>query len=294
MAHIQDHTLDTLARIKSLRLIDDVFARGVFRDDKPLLEHVLCLITAKRSLRVIKEETQRDLKLMGGMRSVELDVWCVDDKGAQHNIEIQTGTTADVKRLRYYSAAMDVTTLKAKHPFSELPEQWIIMVLEGDHEGFGMATYRYDRTERATGLPLNDEAHIIIANCAYKGNDDLGRLLRSFVQSDPNRIEDAMVRKRVQYYKQQSEGVREMTSLMEQWRREDFESGRTEGMQQGLQQGMQQGLQQGLQQGMQQGLQDALVSHLRSLVSKLGMPAEEALEALDVPEADRPRYLAML
>jgi flagellar biosynthesis/type III secretory pathway protein FliH len=146
----------------------------------------------------------------------------------------------------------------------------------------GLATYRYDRTERATGLSLNDEVHIIIANCTYKGNDELGRLLRSFVQSDPNKIEDAMVRGRVQYYKQQPEGVREMTSLMEQWRREDFESGRKQGMQQGL------------EQGLEQGLQDALVSHLRSLVSKLGMPAEEALEALDVPEADRPRYLAML
>lgn len=278
MTHIQDHILDTLARIKSLRLIDDAFARVVFRDDKPLLEHVLHLITAKKNLRIIEEETQRDLKLLGGVRSVELDVWCVDEKGAQHNIEIQTGTTADVKRLRYYSAAMDVTTLKAKHPFSELPEQWVIMVLEGDHEGLGLATYRYDRTERATGLSLNDDVHIIIANCTYKGNDELGRLLRSFVQSDPNKIEDAMVRGRVQYYKQQPEGVREMTSLMEQWRREDFENGRKQGMQQGL----------------EQGLQDALVSHLRSLVSKLGMPAEEALEALDVPEADRPRYLAML
>ena len=265
-----------------MRLIDDAFARVVFRDDKPLLEHVLHLITAKKNLRIIEEETQRDLKLLGGVRSVELDVWCVDEKGAQHNIEIQTGTTADVKRLRYYSAAMDVTTLKAKHPFSELPEQWVIMVLEGDHEGLGLATYRYDRTERATSLSLNDEVHIIIANCTYKGNDELGRLLRSFVQSDPNKIEDAMVRGRVQYYKQQPEGVREMTSLMEQWRREDFESGRKQGMQQGL------------EQGLEQGLQDALVSHLRSLVSKLGMPAEEALEALDVPEADRPRYLAML
>ena len=45
-----------------------------------------------------------------------------------------------------------------------------------------------------------------------------------------------------------------------------------------------------LQQGMQQGLLDGV----RSLGKTLGLEPSKALESLGVPEADWPRYLALL
>lgn len=43
-----------------------------------------------------------------------------------------------------------------------------------------------------------------------------------------------------------------------------------------------------------EGLKEGLLSAVRSLMSKQGMSADEALDVLDIPETDRPGYLAML
>lgn len=50
----------------------------------------------------------------------------------------------------------------------------------------------------------------------------------------------------------------------------------------------------GLKEGLKEGLQQGLLSAVRSLMSKQGMSADEALDVLDIPETDRPGYLAML
>ena len=46
--------------------------------------------------------------------------------------------------------------------------------------------------------------------------------------------------------------------------------------------------------GLEQGLEQRLFDDIRKLVANLGMSVRDALDALEVPEEDRERYLVML
>ena len=62
----------------------------------------------------------------------------------------------------------------------------------------------------------------------------------------------------------------------------------------GIQQGIQQGMQQGLQQGIQQGKSDERMNNLRSLMQKFNWSPLQAMDALSIPESDRPFYIDLL
>lgn len=52
--------------------------------------------------------------------------------------------------------------------------------------------------------------------------------------------------------------------------------------------------QEGIEHGIEQGEERKLIDDLRSLMERLSLTAQEAFDALNVPEAKRPQYLAML
>ena len=270
------HELD-LERIKRLRPIDDDFMRCLFRDDLPLVQEVLRTITGLHDLTLFVSETQRDLHRLAGARSVELDVWGVDSRGGWHNIEIQRGYDPDPHRARYHSAAMDVEALDAGMPFSSLPEQWVIFIMEHDPFGEGAGTYLFERS-RSNGSGLHDGTHILYANASYRADDELGWLMEDLCQFDPARMHTELLRKRVEYFKEEPEGVAQMCEIIEEMREETKQFW----------------MQQGIEQGIEQGSQLTLLDNVRSMVHKLGVSAQNALEILDVPKADWARYLSML
>ena len=75
--------------IRGYRPIDDDFMRELFRDDIPLTEYVLRIITGINDLKIIKSETQFDLHSLSGARSLRLDVLGTDSKGKKINLEVQ-------------------------------------------------------------------------------------------------------------------------------------------------------------------------------------------------------------
>lgn len=74
------------------------------------------------------------------------------------------------------------------------------------------------------------------------------------------------LRERVEYFKRNPEGVREMCEIFEELRRE----------------------------GIEQGERRKSLSDLRTLMEKLHYIAQQALDFFEVPEADRPLYLTLL
>ena len=54
------------------------------------------------------------------------------------------------------------------------------------------------------------------------------------------------------------------------------------------------GVEQGIEQGIEQGAKDKLLENVRSMVKNLRITAQQALDALDVPESDRAEIIAML
>ena len=263
-----------LERLAQLRVMDDDFMRCVFRDQSDLAEDVLRILTGIDDLMLVGYETQRDLKRLVGARSAELDVWGVDSQGQWYDMEVQRGTSPNARRARYNSAGMDIEALTTGQDFGRLPEQWVIFVMEEDPFGDGESHYLFERMQDCGSRKLGDGTHILYINGSYRGDDALGRLMADFCQSDPALIGHPGLRKRVEYFKNTQKGVGEMCEILEQMRDEAMEKG--------------------IEQGIEQGEQRNLLSNVRSLMEKLSLTARQALDLLDVPEAEQPRYLAML
>ena len=73
-----------------------------------------------------------------------------------------------------------------------------------------------------------------------------------------------------------------------------MERGIAQGMEKGIAQGMEKGIAQGMAQGMEKGAFSATLASLRRLIANAGMSAEQAMNVLEIPAAERPRYLAAM
>lgn len=221
--------VSNLDRLAELRPIDDAFMRVLFRDNLPLAQDILRTLTGIVDLELIESETQRDMNRLLGSRSVVLDVWARDSKGTLYDLELDTrAERASPKRARYHSAAMDVETLDAGDSFEVLPEQYVIFVSENDPFGEGRGLYRYCRADTETGHPLGDETHLLYANGSYRGADALGNLMHDLCCSEPEEMNNALLRERTLYFKQNERGVNEMSSVIDEIREEGAALGRAE------------------------------------------------------------------
>lgn len=95
--------------------LDDTFCGGLFKDNLPLAELVLRIITGKKDLTLLKCETQADLKRVTGARSICLYAYAEDSTGKKYDMEVQRSDNgADPHRARYHSSVMDVENLDEK------------------------------------------------------------------------------------------------------------------------------------------------------------------------------------
>ena len=62
----------------------------------------------------------------------------------------------------------------------------------------------------------------------------------------------------------------------------------------GIAKGMEQGMKKGMEKGMEKGLEKGILTSLRGLMASMGLTVDQALSALQVPEADWPKYKEML
>ena len=103
-----------LQRLRGLRPIDDDFMRCLFKDNIPLAQLVLRIITGKPDLIITDCQTQKDMKRLAGARSLCLDAYGTDATGKKYDLEIQRADKgADPHRARYHSSVMDVENLSA-------------------------------------------------------------------------------------------------------------------------------------------------------------------------------------
>ncbi len=164
-----------LARLRGLRPIDDDFLRCILRDNIPLAQFILRILTGKPDLVITELETQRDIKRLVGARSVCLDAYGTDSSGRKYNLEIQRSIYgAGTHRARYHSSAMDIENLNAGQDFDELPDTYTIFVTEKDIFSKGHPLYPIERMNLATGEPFNDGSHILYVNGEYRDDSPIG------------------------------------------------------------------------------------------------------------------------
>jgi predicted transposase/invertase (TIGR01784 family) len=227
--HIQIKTPEqwheqSLRTIANYRPIDDDFMRELFRNDLPLAQTVLRIITGIEDLQLISQETQYDLKRLLGSRSICLDVFGTDSKGRKFDIEIQRSDRgAAPQRARYHSSAIDVEFLKAKEEFTELPITYVIFITENDVRGEGKPIYNFAWTDVETGTPLNDGAHIIFVNGAYdnaEDTSDLAKLVHDFRCTNASDMYIKQFADKTRYFKETPEGVSQMCRAIDEIRDE--------------------------------------------------------------------------
>ena len=194
---------DDLRTIENYRPLDDDFMRELFRNDLPLAQLVLRIITGIKDLKLTSQETQYDLKRLLGSRSICLDVFGTDSMGRQFDLEIQRADRgATPQRARYHSSAIDAEFLKAKDQFEELPVSYVIFITENDVRGENKLIYHFEWTD------ISDDT------------SDLAKLVHDF---RCKRAEDMKIKEladKTRYFKETPEGVNIMCKAIEEMRNE--------------------------------------------------------------------------
>lgn len=54
------------------------------------------------------------------------------------------------------------------------------------------------------------------------------------------------------------------------------------------------GMEKGFEQGMEQGKRNTTLDYIKNLMETVGFTTEQAMDALKIPESEKPKYLALL
>lgn len=258
----REHQED-LQRLRNFRPIDDNFMRCLFKDNIPLAELVLRIITGKQDLIITDCQTQKDMKRLVGARSVCLDAYGTDSENKKYDLEIQRSDKgADPHRARYHSSVMDIENLDAGQEFDELPDTYTIFITEKDFYGMGEPLYVIERKNLTTGEGFEDGEHILYVNGEYRGESDFGKLMHDFSCTEADDMNFDLMAERTRYLKENPKGVQEMCKSMEDMRNEVAEN--------------------------------TLLQMIRSLMETTKWSAERAMDALKIPDADKEKYISRL
>ena len=209
---------ETRKVVDSLTLFDDYFMSVIFDKNIPATELVIRIILGRKDIRVKSVTSQRTLKspFIEG-KGVRLDILAEDAAHKCYNIEVQRDEKdASPKRARFHSSMVDSRMLKAGQKFNELTDSYVIFITEKDYYRGGLPIYTIDRQIKETDSSFEDGSHIIYVNGSYEGDDDIGRLMQDFKQTESEKMYNKILADNVRYVKGEKED-NEMSSLVEEY-----------------------------------------------------------------------------
>ena len=83
-----------------------------------------------------------------------------------------------------------------------------------------MPFYSIERINVSLNEPFEDGEHILYVNGAYRGDDEIGKLMHDFSCSNPDDMINSDMAEVARYYKENEEGVEAMCKAMEDMRNE--------------------------------------------------------------------------
>ena len=211
-----------LARVKAMRLFDDELLSAVFSGDIEVTQLLIRILLNRNDLTVTKSITQYEKRNLFG-RSVKLDVVAEDIFKTEYNIEIQRADSgAGAKRIRYHQAMLDSHTLRKGGTFKDLPNLFIIFILEHDIFEKGNPIYRVNKTldikdKNGNNLPFDDDCNIMYVNGEYRGDDPLGKLMHDFSTPNADEMYYEKLAEKMRFFKQDEKGVQMASKLVEEY-----------------------------------------------------------------------------
>lgn len=162
-------------------------------------------------------------------RSVVLDA-LVHDGESYFNIEIQKGENEDhIRRVRYHIGAVDTNTFDKGTEFHELQDLYVIFITKQDFLSLGKPIGMVKRFIAGTNIEVDNGVKEIYANT--KPHDNAKGLVYELLQYIRNtdqkyeKSEFSNLVKYVEYYKNNENGVKYMSSILELERQEGIKEG---------------------------------------------------------------------
>ena len=223
-------------------------------------------------MKVLKLQTQKSIENIYG-RSVRFDVFATDTQGKLYNIEVQRADSGAIpQRARYNSVMLDYHELQKRGEFKELPESFVIFITENDVIGDGEKIYHADRIVRETGKELGDGTHIIYVNGSFKGEKGkpLDDLIHDFFCANPEEMRHKQLADRVKFLKENKNGVNSMSSIIAEFFKDEIAEAKAESE------------------------KKKLLENIRSMMKKLNLTAQQAMDILEVPANEQEKYMALI
>lgn len=262
-----------LDRIKRLRLMDDTFFNSCFDDNILCMELLLRIVLNNDRLRVTEVITQHSVPNLHG-RAVRFDALATDGE-TLYDVEIQRSDEGAIpRRARYNSSMLDAREAAKGTLFRALPETYVIFITEHDIWRRAKPVYEVRRMFTDTAGVFEDGAHVLYVNGEERGNSPLGRLMHDFFCTDPNDMYHEVLAERVRYFKEDEKGVASMCRVMEELYNDGVALGEARGE--------------------IQGAETERLRSIRSLIERMGITAEAAMDALSIAKDEQSKYLALL
>ena len=266
-----------LEKIKQLRLMDDTFFNSCFDGNIPCMEVVLRAVLGNDRLRVTEVITQQSVPNLYG-RAVRFDALATDGETI-YDVEIQRSDEGAIpRRARFNSSMIDSREVSKGTLFPDLPETYVIFITEHDVWKRGKPLYTVRRTFEDTEEIFDDGAHILYVNGEYQSESPLGRLMHDFFCIDPNDMYSDVLAERVRFFKEDEKGVATMCKVMEEIYNDGIAIGEVRGE----------------VRGEIRGAETERIKNIKSLIQRMGITAEAAMDALNIAKNDQPKYLTLL
>ena len=110
--------------------------------------------------------------------------------------------------------------LNESQSFKEIKDSYVIFIYKHDKFRKGLPLYHIDRYVRETKELFNDGSHIIYVNGNYKGDDEIGQLIKDFHQSNPENMYYDALAQGVKHFKETEKGREKMCEAVEEYAKE--------------------------------------------------------------------------
>ena len=283
--------------IAKATLMDDLYMAKFFEGQPCCAEVVLRAVLGNPSLRVISVDVRRDVLSLGS-RSVQLDIAAEDEDGRLYDVEVQRDPgRAEPQRARLYAALIDSQALGKGAGFADLPESYVIFIVNGDALGDGVPLSVFERTRLQDGRLFGDGSRIVYVDASYNfGDTVLGDVMHDFVCPDPDSMRNPVLAERARYFKKAEKGAEEMGDVIYDFIDEQVEKRvkeqvdermklaedeiRQRAMRTGLEQGIEQGIERGIEQGLERGREQERAEMVARLASNGSLSRETVAELL--------------
>lgn len=275
-------------RYEELGFTDDFLFCKILQNEPELCRELAELILSRKIGEIVFIDRQKPVEITYNGKGVRFDVYMEDDESTVYDIEMQTTTAKDLpKRMRYYQAMIDLNMIERGSRYTELKKSYIIFIcLENPYADTGLHKYSIRSVcQEDPSVDFRDDIHKVILS-AEGDQQDVSPELRSFLlylterraESTFTRALDAKVRAARSHNEWRLEymTLEERDELMREEGREEEREKRIEAEKAAAR------------------AEEHMTKILKRIMSLEKLSAAEALEMLDIPEAERLRYLEKL